>query len=109
MAEQFEKDQVVSGVAFFDGQIDGKQLNSGTLFILQELDGKNKNAKGSRTVEKKCDSDQVVKSIMHLEFPLKCRIIYEERVSKSAERLVVISCRPLESARTSDPGMKKAA
>jgi len=109
MAEQFEKDQVVSGVAFFDGQIDGKQLNSGTLFILQELDGKNKNAKGQRTVEKKCDSDQVVKAIMHLEFPIKCHIVYEERVSKSAEKLVVVSCRPLERARTADGQDKKAA
>lgn len=108
MAEQFEKDQVVSGVSFFDGQIDGKQLNSGVLFILQELDTKNKNAKGQRTVEKKCDSDQVVKGIMHLEFPIKCHIVYEERVSKTAEKLVVISCRPLERARVEDPARKAA-
>lgn len=99
MAEQFEKDQVISGVSFFEGQIDGKNLNSGTLFILQELDTKGKNAKGQRTVEKKCDSSDVVKAIMHLEFPLKCRVVYEERVSKSAEKLVVISCRPIEAAR----------
>lgn len=109
MAEQFEKDQVVSGVAFFDGNIDGKQLNTGTLFILQELDGKNKNAKGQRTVEKKCDSDQVVKAIIHLEFPIKCHIVYEERVSKGAEKMVVISCRPLERARVPDEAAKKAA
>ena len=96
MAEQYEKDQVISGVAFFDGEIDGKKLDSGTLFILQELDEKNKNAKGQRTVEKKCDSSQVVKSIMHLEFPIKCRVVYEERVSKSAEKLIVISCRPVD-------------
>lgn len=108
MAEQYEKDQVISGIAFFDGEIDGKKLDSGTLFILQELDGKNKNAKGQRTVEKKCDSAEIVKAIMHLEFPVKCKVIYEERVTKAAEKLIVISCRPLERARVPDQDKKAA-
>lgn len=108
MAEQYEKDQVISGVAFFDGEIDGKKLDSGTLFILQELDGKNKNAKGQRTVEKKCDSSEIVKGVMHLEFPIKCRVVYEERVTKAAEKLVVISCRPVDRVHAAEPGKKAA-
>lgn len=108
MAEVFEKEQVISGVSFFDGNIDGKQLNSGTLFILQELDASRSNAKGQRTVEKKCDSAEIVKKLIHHEFPLKCRLTYEERVSKGAERMVVIDCVPLGSARM-QPEQKKAA
>lgn len=108
MAEIFEKEQIISGVAFFDGTIDGKQLNSGTLFILQELDTSRASAKGQRTVEKRCDSAEIVRRIIHLEFPLKCKVTYEERVSKGAERMVVIDCIPISSARQSDP-IKKAA
>ena len=85
MSEIFEKDQVISGIAFYEGVIDGKDIKSGTLFILQELDSKNGTAKGQRTVEKRCDSPEIVKRIMHLEYPLKCRVTYEERVSKGAE------------------------
>lgn len=98
--ETYEKEQVVHGVAFFDGEIDGKKLNSGTLFVKQEMDNSRGNAKGERTVEKKCDNSEIVKKLMHLEFPIKCKIVYEERVSKSAERLIVIDCVPLSSARS---------
>lgn len=108
MAEVFEKEQVISGVAFFDGNIDGKQLNSGTLFILQELDVSKGSAKGQRTVEKKCDGAEIVKCLMHLEFPLKCKVTYEERVSKGAERMVVIECVPIGSARLPVDPQKKA-
>lgn len=107
MAERFEKEQVVNGVSFFEGAIDGKNLSSGTLFILQELDDSKGNAKGQRTVEKKCDSAEVVKRIVHNDFPLKCRVVYEERVSKSAEKLIVVECVPLGSARL--PADKRAA
>ncbi|SMB28123.1 conserved protein of unknown function [Sterolibacterium denitrificans] len=106
--EMFEKEQVISGVAFFDGNIDGKQLNSGTLFILQELDSSKGTAKGQRTVEKKCDSAEIVKRIQHLEFPLRCKVTYEERVSKGSERMVVVDCVPIGSARMPDP-VKKVA
>lgn len=110
MAELFEKDQVVSGITFFDGNIDGKALNSGTIYILNELDTSRDNSKGSRTVETKCDSSEVVKRLMHLEFPLKCKVTYELRVTKAAEKMVVVDCKPLGSARIPvDDHHKKAA
>lgn len=109
MAEQFEKDQVVNGISYFEGEIDGKQLNSGTLFVLQELDSKSGKAKGQRTVEKKCESSDIVKRILHLEFPITCHLVYEERVSKSSEKLIVIDCRPISSARSGDKLEKRAA
>lgn len=98
MAEIFEKEQVLSGAAFYDGVIDGKEIKSGTLFILQELDVKNGNAKGQRTVEKRCDNADIVKALIHLEYPIKCKVTYEERVTKGAEKMVVISCIPIERA-----------
>lgn len=109
MAEIFEKEQVVSGIAYFDGNIDGKQLNSGTLFILQELDNSKGTANGERTVEKKCDSADIIKRLMHNEFPLKCKITYEERVSKGAERMIVIQCVPVGPAKMPGNPVPKAA
>jgi hypothetical protein len=108
MAEQFEKEQVISGCNFFDGDIDGKKINSGTLFILSELDERRGTSKGQRTVEKPCDSADVVKPIIHHEFPLRCRVVYEERVTKSSEKMIVISCVPVGPARM-PPDQKKVA
>lgn len=109
MAEVYEKEQTLSGVAFFDGSIDGKALTSGTLFILQELDTSKGMCKGQRTVEKKCDSAELVKRLIHNEFPLRCRVVYEERVSKGTERMIVIDCVPLGAARPSPQPHKAAA
>ncbi len=111
MAEIFEKDQVVDGVAFFDGTIDGKTLNSGTVFIKSELDTSKGNAKGFRTVEYKADSADVIKPVLHNEFPLRCKVIYEMRVTKSSNQMVIAKITPIGSpvfGDKLDPGKKAA-
>ena len=107
MAEIFEKDQIVEGVTFFVGTIDGKNLNSGTVFIKSEIDTSKGNAKGCRTVEYKTDSE-VVKKIIHNEYPLRCRITYEMKVTKASNSMVIVDVKPLGSAVSGDT-LKKAA
>lgn len=108
MAELFEKEQVVKGVTFFEGAIDGKQLNSGTVFIESELDVSKGNAKGVRTVEYKADSSEVIKRVMHNEFPGKFKVFYEMRVTKSSNQMVIVDLRPTGSARLADDSKKAA-
>jgi len=97
MAMQFESEAVVSGVSFFSGVIDGKELDSGTMFILEELDTKNGNANGSRTTENKCSSSETVKRIIKNTFPCKFKLVYERQVTKGGEKLIIIDARPMGS------------
>lgn len=96
MAMQFETEVIVNGVTKFTGVIDGKELDSGTMFILEELDDKSGNAKGARTTENKCASSDVVKRVMHLQFPSKLKLVYERQVSKSGEKLIIIDAKPTQ-------------
>lgn len=98
MAMQFEAEAVVNGVTFFNGVIDGKELDSGTMFILEELESKNGNAAGARTTENKCASSETVKRIMKNIFPSKFKLVYERQVTKGGERLIIIDARPAGSA-----------
>ena len=97
MAMQFESDAVVSGVTFFNGVIDGKELDSATIFILEELETKNGNANGSRTTENKCLSSETVKRIINNSFPCRFHLVYERQVTKGGEKLIIIDARPLGS------------
>lgn len=98
MGMQFEAEAVVNGVTFFNGVIDGKELDSGTMFILEELESKNGNAAGARTTENKCVSSETVKRILKNIFPSKFKLVYERQVTKGGERLIIIDARPISSA-----------
>lgn len=106
MAMQFETEAIVNGVTFFNGVIDGKELDSGTLFILEELDQKNSNAAGTRTTENKAIDSELIKRILKNTFPCKFKLVYERQVTKGGEKLIVIDARPIGSARVEE---KKAA
>ncbi len=112
MAMQFETEAVISGVSFFSGVIDGKELDSGTVFILEELETKNGNANGSRTTENKTASSETVKRIIKNTFPCKFKLVYERQVTKGGEKLIVIDARPIGSPHVGadfPPKEKKAA
>lgn len=109
MAMQFETEAVVNGVTFFNGVIDGKELDSGTMFILEELDMKNDNAAGTRTTENKCINSDLVKRIIKNTFPLKFRLVYERQVTKGGERMIIIDARPAGSAHIPFDDKKKPA
>lgn len=98
MAMQFETEAVVNGVTFFNGVIDGKELDSGTMFILEELETKNGNANGTRTTENKCIDSELVKRIIKNPFPSKFKLVYERQVTKGGEKLIIIDARPIGSS-----------
>ncbi len=85
--ETFTKSQVVSGVSFFDGNIDGKEIKSASVFIESAMD--KGNAKGRRTVEFKCLDADVVKRVFDKDFPAQCEVEYGLQVSKGAHSMVV--------------------
>jgi hypothetical protein len=105
--ETFEKKQIIKGVSFFDGVIDGKEIRSGVVFIEHQLDESKGNAKGFRTVELKADCE-AVKMVINQDYPLNANVLYEMRVSKGSHTMTIVRIDPLSKA-AGMPHDKKAA
>lgn len=97
---QFTTKAKITGVAFFAGNIEGKELDSGTLFVEEALDESTERAKGFRTVEYKCPNSSLVKSIIHNAFPMMADITVESKVTKGGSSLVVTGVKPTQLAPT---------
>jgi hypothetical protein len=95
---QTKTQAIVKGVSYFDGTIDGKQLNSASIFVEEEMDSKSGTAKGYRTVEHKCTSADVVKRVMHNDYPARCDITLELIVKKGTQTFMVADLKPISSA-----------
>lgn len=95
---QFTNKCKVLGVAFFAGNIDGKDLDSGTLFIEEQLDESTERAKGFRSVEYKLPNSGMAKAIMHNAFPLIAEVSFETRVTKGASSIAVTGVKPVTLA-----------
>jgi hypothetical protein len=84
---------VVTGFTKFKGSIDGQDIDANTLFVEVSIGSM---GKGHRTVARKCASEDVIKKIEHLPFPINADIVLEEQATAKKESLVVMEVRPLE-------------
>jgi hypothetical protein len=105
----FVRKDVIKGVTFFDGEIDGKHIQSGACFIEEPLDASKGRAKGFRTVEYKTSDAEVIKPVMHLEFPISAEVQFELLTSKRGQSIVVRSIKPIEAVRAQPQPDRKAA
>ena len=67
-------DALIKGAGFFVGDIEGKHIDNGSVFIEEPFDSSKPNYKGFRTVEYKCTRSEIVKPLMHLEFPFHAKV-----------------------------------
>jgi hypothetical protein len=105
--DTFVKQQVVKGVTFFEGTMDdGKVVKSGTAYIEAQLDESNGRSKGFRTVEYKC-TPEVVKKVIHLEFPINAEVTFVMKVTKNANVIGIEDIKPLSRA-GANPAAKAA-
>ncbi|TAK75876.1 MAG: hypothetical protein EPO12_17840 [Aquabacterium sp.] len=95
----FQKTSIIKGVAFFADKIDGQDINVGSIFIEEELDTSKGNAKGFRTVEYRADSADVVKPLMHLEFPITGEVHFRMQVTKRNHQIIVEAVKPISLAK----------
>ncbi len=86
---------IIKGASFFDGEIDGKQMNSGCLHIEDELETRSGRNKGTRTVEYKTVDADVVKPLMNGEFPISAQITIEKVNTKRGTGDIVTAVKPL--------------
>ena len=97
-----QSNQRMTGLGFFEGDIDGKEIKSGSIFIESNLDESKGNSKGMRTVEHKVDMD-VVKALMHNPMPLMVDLEFEQRVTRGASTFRLINVKSLRAPETLSP------
>jgi len=83
---------LVLGVAQFEGVIDGEKIDSNSVFVQVDIDPKS--GKGFRSVARKAESADVVKSVLHNTFPFEATFELTEMASKSKEQLVITKITP---------------
>ena len=102
----WNKQVVVKGVSFFDGEVYGKHYKSGVAYIEEQMDERAGNTKGFRTVEYPTTPD-VVKRVIHLEFPINADVTFSMKVSKKANTVQVEELVPIGRA-GANPAAKAA-
>ena len=91
----------VTGVKFFMGNIDGKDIDSGKVFIEESLDFTRGTAKGYATVEYALANAAAAKGLMHNEFPLVCEIEFQRVTNGDVSKNIVMSIKPVERGEAS--------
>lgn len=80
---------VIKGVIFFDGEIDGKYIQFGVCFIEEFFDVSKGWVKGFWMVEYKISDVEVIKFVMYFEFLIFVEVQFELFMSKCGQFIVV--------------------
>jgi hypothetical protein len=86
----------VTGVKFFKGGIDGKDIDSGKVFIEEALDFTRGTAKGYATVDYSLANAEAAKALMHNEFPLVCEVEMMRVTNGDTSKNIVVAIKPMK-------------
>lgn len=86
---------IIKGAGYFEGEVEGVHHKTGQIFIEEPFDASKPNYKGFRTVEYKCVDADVVKPVMHLQFPITADVAMEMSATKRGSQVVVHEIKPL--------------
>jgi len=86
----------VTGVKFFKGNIDSKDIDSGKVFIEEHLDFTTGRAKGFATQEYALANAQAAQGLMHLEFPFVADVEFLRVTNGDVSKNIVQSVKPVE-------------
>lgn len=100
----------VTGVKFFKGNIDSKDIDSGKVFIEESLDFTTGRAKGYATQEYSVGKAEIAQAIMHNEFPLVAEVEFLRVTNGDTTKNIVVAIRPVSQGEAmADSRPKKAA
>ncbi|WP_321875638.1 hypothetical protein [Burkholderia cenocepacia] len=85
----------ISGVKYWVGNLDGKDVDSATIFVDKRLRGET--AKGTCSKELKVEKSAIIKSIWHLPLPFEAEVTMEQTTNgkSGGDREIVTSIKPL--------------
>ncbi len=86
----------ITGVKFFQGNIDGKDIDSGTIFIEEMLDYTTGRAKGCSTTSYKAGKASVSMELMNRhEFPLWANVDFQRVTNGNETKIVIGAIEPI--------------
>lgn len=88
----------VTGVKFFDDDINGQKIDSGSVFVEESLDFTSGRAKGKATQKYALANANAAKAIMHNEFPLICEVEFVRVTDGLKGKTVVHTIKPAQKA-----------
>ncbi|WP_321875630.1 hypothetical protein [Burkholderia cenocepacia] len=85
----------ITGLKFWVGNLDGKDINSAGIFVEKRLRGET--AKGTCSTELKVESSEIIKSVWHLPTPFEAEVTMEQTTNGKAggDREIVTSIKPI--------------
>ncbi|SFK31579.1 hypothetical protein SAMN05216302_10048 [Nitrosomonas aestuarii] len=89
----------VTGMTYFDDEIDGKHIDSGSVFIEEQLNFQTGRAKGTATQKYPLGKASLAKALAHLEFPLICEVEFVRVTNGNFSKNIVNSLKPLGSVK----------
>lgn len=97
---EFVRQDIVKGAHFFQGNIDGEDIDSGTIHVEQPMNADRGTAAGYRTVGFKCKSGELPKSLIATakSWPITAEITYALDVSGKGQNLIIVAIRELRPA-----------
>ena len=85
----------VTGVKFYKGSIDGKDIDSGKVYIEEMLDFTTGMAKGYATMRYSLADAAAAQGLMHNEFPLVCDVDFMRVTNGEVTKTVVTGLKPV--------------
>jgi len=86
----------VTGVKFFKGGIDGKDIDSGKVYIEESLDFTTGRAKGYATQDYSLANAAAAQALMKSEFPFVGEVEFMRVTNGDVSKNVVLSVKPME-------------
>jgi hypothetical protein len=100
----------VTGVKWFEGNIDGKSYNNGTAYVEERLDDRRGTAKGRASTPYKLSSAAAAQVLAKREFPLICEVEWDRVTDgKGNSETIIADIRPTADEIPLQPVGKKAA
>lgn len=85
----------VTGVQFYNGEIDGKGIDSGKIFIEERLDFTTGRAKGTATQVYSVGKSEFIKTLMHHDFPLVCEVEFNRLTTGKVSKTIITKVTPV--------------
>lgn len=101
---KFKTEAVVTGIKFFNDDIDGKRYDTTTVYALVGLDESQKRAKGQAGESFKCQTSALYKKLEGFDFPLNCELTLQQVTTGKIMKVELLDVRPLVPSAQAKPG-----